>query len=172
MKERVTIMIAEAFVQELTQEAAVTRRVIERIPESKLTWKPHEKSMTIGQLGWHLGLFPRGVADLLTGPEVEAPNVPRPQPETVAEILATFDENIAYTAKKIGEWGDEVLQQIWTLKFQGRTVFAIPRMQAVRAIILNHTYHHRGQLTVYLRLLDVPVPSVFGPSADENPFIG
>lgn len=165
-------MIAEMFAQELTQEAATTRRVIERIPEAKLTWTPHAKSMTIGQLGWHLAALPRGIADLLSELEREAPNVPRPQPATVAEILAALDENIPYATKKLGEWGDEGLQQIWTLKFQGRTVFQIPRLAAVRAILLNHTYHHRGQLTVYLRLLDVAVPSVFGPSADENPFIG
>lgn len=165
-------MISEAFIQELTQEAATTRRVLERIPEAKLTWAPHAKSMTIGQLGWHLAALPRSIADLLSELERQAPNVPRPQPATVAEILAALDENVPYGAKKIGEWGDEGLQQIWTLKFQGRTVFQIPRMAAVRAIMLNHTYHHRGQLTVYLRLLDVPVPSVFGPSADENPFIG
>ena len=165
-------MIAEMFVQELTQEAEKTRLAIARIPETELTWTPHPKSLTIGQLGWHLAALPRGIADLLSELEREAPNVPRPQPATVAEILAAFDQNIPYAAKKINEWGDEGLQQIWTLKFQGRTVFAIPRMAAVRAILLNHTYHHRGQLTVYLRLLDVPVPSVFGPSADENPFIG
>lgn len=165
-------MIAEAFIQELTQEAATTRRVLERIPEAKLTWTPHQKSMTIGQLGWHLAALPRGIADLLSELERDAPNVPRPQPATVAEILAALDENVPYAVNKIREWGDEGLQQIWTLKFQGRTVFQIPRMAAVRAILLNHTYHHRGQLTVYLRLLDVAVPSVFGPSADENPFIG
>ena len=165
-------MIAEAFIQELTQEAATTRRVLERIPEAKLTWTPHQKSMTIGQLGWHLAALPRGIADLLSELERDAPNVPRPQPATVAEILAALDENIPYAVNKIREWGDEGLQQLWTLKFQGRTVFQIPRMAAVRAIMLNHTYHHRGQLTVYLRLLDVAVPSVFGPSADENPFIG
>jgi len=165
-------MIAEAFIQELTQEAATTRRVLERIPEAELTWTPHPKSMTIGQLGWHLAALPRGIADLLSELARDAPNVPRPQPSSVSEILAALDENIPYAAKKIGEWGDEGLQQIWTLNFQGRTVFQIPRMAAVRAIMLNHTYHHRGQLTVYLRLLDVPVPSVFGPSADENPFIG
>ncbi len=165
-------MIAEMFAQELTQEAATTRRVIERIPEGKLTWTPHAKSMTIGQLGWHLAALPRSIPDLLSELEREAPNVPRPQPATVAEILAALDENVPYATKKLGEWGDEGLQQIWTLKFQGRTVFQIPRLAAVRAILLNHTYHHRGQLTVYLRLLDVAVPSVFGPSADENPFIG
>lgn len=165
-------MIAEQFIQELTDEAQKTRRTLERIPEAELTWAPHPKSLTIGQLGWHLAVLPRGVADLLSEPESDAPNVPRPQPASVAEILAAFDENIPYAAKKIGEWGDERLQQIWTLKFQGRTVFQIPRLAAVRAILLNHTYHHRGQLTVYLRLLDVPVPSIFGPSADENPFIG
>jgi uncharacterized damage-inducible protein DinB len=165
-------MIAESFIQELTQEAATTRRVLERIPETELTWTPHPKSMTIGQLGWHLAALPRSIPDLVSELQREAPNVPRPQPATVAEILAALDENVPYGAKKIGEWGDEGLQQIWTLNFQGRTVFQIPRMAALRAILLNHTYHHRGQLTVYLRLLDVPVPSVFGPSADENPFIG
>ncbi|HEY2090466.1 MAG TPA: DinB family protein [Thermoanaerobaculia bacterium] len=165
-------MIAEQFIQELTDEAPKTRRALERIPESELTWAPHPKSLTIGQLGWHLAVLPRAITDLLSELERDAPNVPRPQPTSGAEILAAFDENIPYAANKIAEWGDAGLQQIWTLKFQGRAVFQIPRIAAVRAILLNHTYHHRGQLTVYLRLLDVPVPSIFGPSADENPFIG
>jgi uncharacterized damage-inducible protein DinB len=165
-------MIAEQFIQELTDEAQKTRRTLERIPEAELTWAPHPKSLTIGQLGWHLAVLPRAIADLLSELERDAPNVPRPQPASVQEILTAFDESIPYAAKRITEWGDEGLKHIWTLKFQGRTVFQIPRMAAVRAILLNHTYHHRGQLTVYLRLLDVPVPSIFGPSADENPFIG
>jgi uncharacterized damage-inducible protein DinB len=163
-------MIVEPFIQELTMEAEKTRRALERLPEEKLTWTPHPKSLTLGQLGLHLAMIPRAIADLLDELERQAPNVPRPQPASVAEILAAFDANIPYATRKLGDWGDEGMQKIWTLTFQGRTVFKIPRVAAVRAIMLNHTYHHRGQLTVYLRLLDVPVPSIFGPSADENPF--
>src|SRR5438874_294799 len=106
-------MIAESFIQELTQEAGTTRRVLERMPDAKLTWKPHDKSMTLGQLGWHIAALPRGITDLLSELERDAPNVPRPQPASNAEVLAALEENIPYAIRKLTEWGDEGLQQIW-----------------------------------------------------------
>lgn len=163
-------MIAEQLIEELKEEAVKTRHLMERVPEKKLTWKPHAKSMTAGQLAWHVAVLPRGIADLVTELNVEAPNVPRPQPASVAEILSALDESIAYATQKISGWGDDGLRKTWTLTFKGRPMFAMPRAAVIRTIMLNHGYHHRGQLTVYLRMLDVPLPPVFGPTADENPF--
>lgn len=163
-------MIAEALTQELTNESQTTRTLLSRIPEDHLTWTPHPKSMTIGQLAMHIALLPRGIADLLSELVREAPNVPRPQPTSVAEVLAALDDSVAFATSKITEWGDEGLRAMWKLNFNGRTVFEMPRMAGVRTILLNHTYHHRGMLMVYLRLLDVPLPVVYGPTADESPF--
>ena len=164
-------MIAEAFIAELNQEAGTTRRVLERVPDDKLTWKPHEKSLTLGQLAWHISVLPHAIADLLSELERQAPNIPRPQPASVKECLAAFDESVPYASGKLASWGDAGLQAIWKLSLNGKTISEIPRGAAVRSIMMNHAYHHRGQLTVYLRLLDVPIPVVYGPTADENPFL-
>lgn len=164
-------MIAESLIAELTQESAKTRNLIQRLPEDKLAWKPHEKSMTLGQLAWHIAAIPRGISDLLTNLDAEPPQVPRPQPQAVAEILSMFENSIEYATEKISAWGDEGLQAKWRLSLKGRTIFEMPRAAAVRTIMLNHGYHHRGELMVYLRLLDVLLPPVFGPTADENPFM-
>ena len=163
-------MIAEQFLDELKEESVKTRRLMERVPEKNLTWKPHPKSMTLGQLAWHVAVLPRGIADLVTELNVGAPNVPRPQPASVAEILAALEQSVAYAEQKISGWADDGLRKTWRLTFGGETLFEMPRGAVLRALMLNHTYHHRGQLTVYLRLLDVPVPGMFGPTADENPF--
>jgi len=160
----------DALSQELTNESEATRRLFARIPEDKLAWTPHPKSMTLGQLTLHVAGLPRAIPDLLDELNREAPNVPRPQPSSVEEILYTLDDGLAFAKRKFAEWGDEGMNATWTLTFKGRTVFTMPRAAAVRTILLNHTYHHRGMLMVYLRLLDVPLPSVYGPTADESPF--
>jgi uncharacterized damage-inducible protein DinB len=163
-------MIFEQLVDELKQEAAKTRQLIERLPEEKLTWTPHPKSMTLGQLAWHVAVLPRGIADLVTELNVGPPVVPRPQPASVAEILAALEQSALYAEQKISGWADDGLRKTWRLTLKGETLFEMPRGAVLRTLMLNHTYHHRGQLTVYLRLLDVPVPGMFGPTADENPF--
>ena len=162
-------MINESLIAELTQEAVGTRRAIERIPESKLTWKPHAKSMTVGQLGLHIATLPIAIADLVSELRRELPNVPRPQPSSVAEILATLDKSVPAAIAKLSGWDDKAMMATWTLTREGTSVMQMPRMAVIRTIMFNHAYHHRGQLTVYLRLLDVPVPSIYGGSADEAP---
>jgi uncharacterized damage-inducible protein DinB len=163
-------MVAEQLIDELKQESVKTRHLLERLPEKKLSWKPHPKSLTLGQLAWHIAVLPRGIADLATQLNAELPDVPRPQPASVAEVLSELDDSIAYASGKISAWGDKGLQQTWTLTFEGRKMFEMPRAALIRSIMLNHGYHHRGEMMVYLRLLDVPLPPIFGPTADENLF--
>ena len=158
------------LIDELTREAATTRRVLERVPEDKLSWKPHAKSMSLGQLALHVAQTPGGVAELLSQTESEPPQFKQPEATSSGELLSALDQSIATARSKLGSWSDADLMAEWTLKRGGKTVMAVPRLGMVRSIMLNHWYHHRGQLLVYLRLLDVPVPSVYGPSADENPF--
>ncbi len=162
--------LAEQFVRELKQEAATTRRVLERVPEPHFAWKPHEKSMSLGQLAMHIASLPRGIAELLRDPVTEVPNVPLVMPTSVAEILAALESSVAFATERLSSWGDEGLAVKWQMQRNGQTLLELPRAAMVRSVMLNHSYHHRGQLTVYLRMLDVAVPSVYGPTADEKVF--
>lgn len=162
--------IAEEVLTELKIEAAATRRVLERVPERELGWKPHAKSDSLGTLAYHVALLPLGLAQLLTDPVAELPPVPRPEAASVAQVLAALDESIAVASAKIQEWGDEGLSARWQLTIDGKPIFDGRRFDMLRSTMLNHWYHHRGQLTVYLRMLDVPLPAIYGPSADENIF--
>lgn len=161
---------AEQFASELTREAATTRRVLERVPESQLAWRPHPKSMTLGQLAFHIASLPRGIAELLADLDAEVPRVALREDASVAEILATLDESVPFANERLAAWGDEGLAARWRMKRGEKTLLEMPRMAMWRSVMLNHWYHHRGQLTVYLRLLDVPLPSIYGPTADENAF--
>jgi uncharacterized damage-inducible protein DinB len=165
-------MIAEPLIAELAQESAATRRLLERVPEDKLSWKPHPKSMSVGELAFHIAILPRGIADLLSETTRELPTVPRPEATSVAEVLSTLDDSVAFATAKLTEWGDDGLRAVFTMTHGGQTVFQLPRVAMSRSLMLNHWYHHRGQLTVYLRLLDVPLPSIYGPTADEIGFGG
>lgn len=157
-----------ALTSELLQEAEVTRRVLARVPEDRLSWRPHERSFSLGELACHVALIPRGIAELLRELEVQVPDVPRPEATSVATLLDALDESVAVATAALREWGDEGLQAEWTMLAGTTPLLTLPRMSMVRSLMLNHWYHHRGQLTVYLRPLDVPVPSVYGPSADED----
>ncbi|MGH7458655.1 MAG: DinB family protein [Longimicrobiaceae bacterium] len=168
--KRATMTLADSLIAELTQEAATTRRVLERVPEEKLSWAPHPKSMSLGQLSLHIAGLPRGIVELLSELTAEVPTVALPEATSVDEILSALDEGLAVATAKLTEWGDEGLTAEWTMTRGADTVLAMPRVAMVRTIMLNQIYHHRGQLTVYLRLLDVPVPPVYGPTADEDPF--
>jgi uncharacterized damage-inducible protein DinB len=159
-----------ALIGELHAEAAATRRVIDRLPEDRLAWKPHAKSMSLGQLALHLAQLPLGIAMLVEPLTVEAPVVPLPQPTSVRDIIAALDRSVAHAAGRLAAWGDEGLDAAWTMTRGGVPVVTRSRGEIVRSLMFNHVYHHRGQLTVYLRLLDVPVPPTYGPTADENPF--
>jgi uncharacterized damage-inducible protein DinB len=163
--------MAEALIMEIEQESRTTRAVLDRVPEDKLTWKPHEKSMSLGQLAHHVATIPGGIAQAasLNGMDFSQ-FTPPPQPETTAGIIAEFEQNVALAKQLVGGMDDAKMAQTWTLTNGEKTVMAVPRAGFVRFILCNHLYHHRGQLSVYLRLLNVPVPSIYGPSADENPF--
>src|SRR5262249_55270025 len=151
-------------------ELASTRRVLERVPEDKLSWRPHTKSMSLGELAHHVAIVPARIADLLSERQRELPTVPRPEAKARAELMSLLAESEAAVTAKLQAWGDAGLDEIVTLTAGGKTLFQQPRYFLVRAVMLNHWFHHRGQLTVYLRLLDVLLPAVYGSSADEKPF--
>ena len=163
--------ISDSLIAELEPEAKTTRTVLNRVPDNKLTWKPHHKSMSLGQLAHHIATTPAGVAQAGTKPTVAYETFPPPpQPESAAAIVATFDEGVARARTILRSMNDADLMTSWTLTKGGQPVMTVPRIELYRSIMLNHLYHHRGQLSVYLRLLDIPAPSIYGPSADENPF--
>jgi uncharacterized damage-inducible protein DinB len=163
--------LTDAILQEFETECATTRRVLERVPDDRLTWKPHPKSMSLGELALHLAASPGAIAEwgLVDCLEFSGGG-PLPQPTSNAEIVAAHDESVKKAKSAITKIGDAGLHQNWQCTKNGVTLMAMPKAALVRAIVLNHAYHHRGQLSVYLRLIDVPVPSIYGPSADENPF--
>jgi len=163
--------LADMFIRELELEAKTTRRVLERVPDDKLTWKPHTKSMTLRQLAQHVATIPGGVSAMarLDGYDVEKFSEP-PQLETTAAIVAAFDESVAQAKANLAATDDAAMMKDWSFKMGGHPIMTVPRIGVYRSILPNHLYHRRGQLTVYLRLLDVPLPSIYGPSADENPF--
>jgi len=162
--------IAAPFAEELVQEAATTKRVLGRIPDDKLTWKPHPRSWSLGQLALHVASVPGAIAALLQKSEVEAPAFVQAEAASTGELQAALDASVKAAVDALHGWDDAAMTAEWRLTGQGKTIMALPRMAMVRSIMLNHWYHHRGQLLVYLRLLDLPVPSVYGPTADENPF--
>ena len=162
----------QAVLAEFEHEAATTRRLLERVPDDKFDWKPHEKSMSLLQLTTHLADMPGWLA--VVGPKDEldmATPMDRPEPPTTTEeLLSRYDANVE-TFKTVGaQVPDDSLGDPWTLRTGDEVHFQIPRAASIRTFILNHFIHHRGQLSVYLRLLDVPLPSIYGPSADEEGF--
>ena len=159
-----------AMLQEFENEAKTTRRVLERVPPDKLSWKPHPKSMSLGHLALHVAASPGVIAGWAAAGVTEFKGEPGPDPSSVSEIVAAHDKSVETVKSTLGSLGDEGLMKQWEAKANGATLMTMPRAALVRALVLNHWYHHRGQLSVYLRLLDVPVPSIYGPSADENPF--
>src|SRR5262245_20320776 len=159
-----------ALLQELEHEAQTTKRVLERVPNDQLAWKPHPKSMSLGQLALHVATVPGQVATIAAQPEVQAPQFTQPSATSSAELVPALDASVAKAKELLGGMDDAALGATWRLKRGDREILAIPRGAVLRSIMLNHWYHHRGQLSVYLRQLNVPVPSIYGPSADENPF--
>lgn len=161
----------DALVAELTREAGATRRVLERVPEHRLAWKPHGRSMSLGQLALHVATIPGGVSGMLEGDGVDAAKADFSQKAVTSrkELLDALEAGVAKARGFLERLDARSAAAPWRLTRGGREILALPRAVAVRSILLNHWYHHRGQLTVYLRLLDVPVPAVYGNSADENP---
>lgn len=164
--------VADAFVDELMVEAATTTRVLARVPEAHFGWQPHPKSMSLGQLALHVATLPGLVAQFLSGDALDFDSVPK-EPATVvrhADLLEAFGSSTERARSFLADLTDERASATWQLVAGERTLLTASRAAMLRSLLFNHWYHHRGQLVVYLRLLDVPVPSVYGPSADENPF--
>lgn len=157
---------------EFREEANTTRRVLERVPASKLGWKPHAKSLSLGRLALHIATVPGRLVPLVqkTEHEINPTGLKFEEPRSTEEILAAFDQSVKDAGAYLDGLRADEARAAFTLKANGRTLFTKPRLGVIRMIMLNHVYHHRGQLSVYLRQLDVPVPSIYGPSADENPF--
>jgi uncharacterized damage-inducible protein DinB len=163
--------IIDGMLQELDQEAATTRRVLDRVPNEHLAWRPHEKARTLGELAHHVATVPGAVAELVTSQTtVQAPQFKDPQLQNASELLPMLDDSIAKAKKALSGMSDSDLMSTWRMMQGERELLAIPRLAMLRTVMLNHWYHHRGQLSVYLKQLDVPIPSIYGPSADENPF--
>ena len=162
----------DVLLAELEQESQTTARVLERVPQAHLSWKPHPKSMSLGQLALHIATTPGNVAELASIDTVpEPPQFGQPEAATTAELVPALEASLAKARQHLGGFDDARMSAMWRLMINGQEVMAMPRVAFVRAVMLNHSYHHRGQLLVYLRLLNLSVPSVYGPTADENPFV-
>jgi uncharacterized damage-inducible protein DinB len=163
--------LVDPILMELDQEAAATRRVLERVPEGKLSWRPHAKSMSLGQLALHIATTPGNVAGLASTEGMDTPpKFVQEEATSQKQILDALEASLKQARSIVGAMDDARVMSIWAMANNGTTIMSMPRIAMLRAIMLNHWYHHRGQLTVYLRLLDVALPSVYGPTADENPF--
>ena len=155
---------------ELDREMGVTRRVLQRAPNNRLSWSPHPRSMTLGRLATHIASLPGWLPQILEASSFDLAVIPaiRPEDPTTAAILARFDAGVVAARRALAASTDSRLTEIWTLLKEGHVVLTVPRVVALRTEGLYHLTHHRGQLTVYLRLLDVPVPPLYGPTADEG----
>jgi uncharacterized damage-inducible protein DinB len=162
-------MLKEALLAEFDHETEATRRLLERIPGDKLTWQPDEKSRTLGALAAHIGQLPRWGDVILNAPHYDlAPAPPPSEPvASTSELLSAFDRQVAATRAMLDRTDGE-LSAYWTLRRADQEIFTMPRVSAFRTFVLYHLVHHRGQLSVYLRLNGIPVPSIYGPSADEG----
>jgi uncharacterized damage-inducible protein DinB len=163
--------IAKAMLEEFESEVRTTRKFLERVPEEKLDWRPHEKSMTAGQLALHLASIPYGVLQMALSDRSSPPNFGkgREEPATVAQVLETLDRSAAFVRETLPTIDDDRMRAKVEFVQGERTLWTPSRMTFLRNILLNHWYHHRGQLGVYLRLLGTVVPSSYGPSGDEPP---
>ena len=165
--------IAASLLPEFDQEMKTTRSLLERVPEEKASWKQHVKSMSLGELaahianlvGWGTAIMDRSEFDFF--PPGGTPQTPPPF-KSAAELMQRMDANVATTRAAIAAASDDYLGQRWALKNGGRVIIDVPRIAALRGFMMNHVIHHRGQLSVYLRLNDVPLPSIYGPTADRT----
>jgi uncharacterized damage-inducible protein DinB len=165
--------IAETLLPEFEQEMKTTRRLLERVPDSAAQWAPHAKSMKMGELAQHIPSLVSWVRQVVTLPELDMnpPGGPPFKPEpfvSAAQMLSDFDHRVADARTVIAGASDAALGEPWSLKSGGHTIFTMPRSGVLRFFTMNHIIHHRGQLSVYLRLNDIPLPSIYGPTADER----
>ena len=165
--------IKDGLLPEFDQEMANTRKTLERFPESKSAWKPHEKSMTMGRLAGHIAELPSLVVPALTTDSLDfSPPGGAPMQPNIAtsktDLLALFDKNVTAARAALANASDQHLLTPWTLMAGGKTIFTLPRVAVIRSFFMNHVIHHRAQFGVYLRMNDIAVPSIYGPSADEG----
>lgn len=162
--------IASTFLGELEQEAATARKCLERIPPDKFEWKPHDKSMSFGRLATHVAEMFGWTKETLTQDTLDfAVGDYKPfEPTTSEELLKFFDEKVATAKDVLSKTPDETFMTEWTMRNGEQVYFTMPKIAVMRTFVMNHIIHHRGQLSVYLRLNDLPVPSIYGPSADEG----
>lgn len=159
--------MTDAFLEELEMESQTTRRVLDRVPEDKLSWRPHPKSYSLGELALHIADAVGQVSQMITMDSMEVPSFQQPEARSRQEILGALDTSLKMARDTLTGLDDAKLMAKLSITRNGAKVMEIPKIGLLRNFLLNHHYHHRGQLTVYLRLLSVPVPSVYGPSADE-----
>jgi uncharacterized damage-inducible protein DinB len=161
--------IGDYLLRELEHEAQTTRKVLERVPADKLKWKPHEKSMSLGTLAQHVASTPGAIARSATADSYPVEDFKEdPEPANVGEILKTHDASMAAAKVALTGLDEARAAAMWSMTAGGKPMLTLPRIEWIRIYMLNHWYHHRGQLSVYLRELNVPVPAMYGPSADEN----
>jgi uncharacterized damage-inducible protein DinB len=166
-----TMSLRDALLPDFDQEMAATRRVLERVPDTALDWRPHESSFDLGGLASHLAQIPRWGLSILRRDDhdlASSDDAPASRLEGVAEVLDVFDEHTRHVRAALLEAPDGALAAPWTLRRGARIVMTLPRIAAVRSFVLHHSIHHRGQLTVYLRMQNVPLPPLYGPTADEQ----
>jgi uncharacterized damage-inducible protein DinB len=161
--------IADALLPEFDREMTTTRKLLERVPEDRFAWKPHPKSMSLAELATHLANLPAWGAVTLNQAEIDMGGHTSTVVTSRAELLGQFDTNVAATRSALTGKTDPEMMASWSLKHNGQTLFTMPKTAVWRSYVLNHLVHHRGQLSVYLRLNDVPVPAMYGPTADEAP---
>ena len=162
--------VAAGLLQELEQESRATRRVLERVPDSSLAWRPHEKSWTLGGICTHLAQIPYWGNAILDrdGYDLTADSrPPATEKATPAAVLETFDTHVAAVRRALLTKTEGELEAVWSLSRDGHVLMSMPKIAALKSFVINHSIHHRGQLTVYLRLQNVPLPPVYGPTADE-----
>jgi uncharacterized damage-inducible protein DinB len=162
-------MISQGMMKELEHEGGQTKRILERIPIDKFNWKPHEKSREIGQLAIHVAQIPTWTSRILAASEFDIATFKRdiPQISSADDLVKLSAESVQQAMENLQKAGDEDMIAMWTLRMADHVVFSLPRVAAIRSMSMSHLIHHRGQLSVYLRLLDIPVPGIYGPSADE-----
>jgi uncharacterized damage-inducible protein DinB len=164
--------ISEGLLNEFDHESKTTRRVLERVPTDKFDWAPHPRSMTMGKLAWHVAQMATWVPGTLEKDSIDfsVPGPEDPAHATTEELLAAFDQMVAAARASLAAAPDQIMMQPWSLKNGDMVFFTLPKIAVLRSFVFNHIVHHRGQLTVYLRLNEIPVPSIYGPSADEQTF--
>lgn len=161
--------LKDAFIAELKHESALTKKMLERVPMDKADWKPHEKSMTLGRLAVHVAEISHWISDIINIDEFDFQDHYKPsQATTSEELLKVLEDKTAAAIADLEKMTDEDLKKIWIVKQGDKVFFNIPKAQAIRGWGLSHQFHHRAQLSVYLRLLDIPVPGMYGPTADES----